>query len=100
MRFPCVLAAAPLFGILLAGCGDGEPVDQPPASRPVKLFLVEGAGTEALRNFPGSVRASKRADLAFRVPGASNCRVTGAWSATSKTTTFISHRLLMARLGR
>ena len=69
MRFPYILAAAPLFGILLTGCGGGEPVDQPPASRPVKLFLVEGAGTEALRNFPGSVRASKRAELAFRVPG-------------------------------
>lgn len=69
MRFPFALAAVALFGILLASCGGGEPVDQPPASRPVKLFLVEGAGTEALRNFPGSVRASKRADLAFRVPG-------------------------------
>jgi RND family efflux transporter MFP subunit len=69
MRFPYILAAAPLFGILLAGCGAGEPVDQPPASRPVKLFTVEGIGNAATRNFPGSIRASKRADLSFRVPG-------------------------------
>ena len=69
MRFRFVVLAAPIMGIVLAGCGGGEEVAAPPASRPVKLFTVEGIGTSALRNFPGSVRATRRADLAFRVSG-------------------------------
>ena len=69
MRFSFAIAAMPLIGVLLTGCSGGEEPAGPPASRPVKLFTVEGAGTSALRNFPGSVRATRRADLAFRVSG-------------------------------
>ncbi len=69
MRFSFAIAAMPLIGVLLTGCSGGEEPVGPPASRPVKLFTVEGAGTSALRNFPGSVRATRRADLAFRVSG-------------------------------
>jgi RND family efflux transporter MFP subunit len=69
MRLSFVVAAVPLVAVLMAGCGGGEEPPAPPASRPVKIFTVEGMGNAALRNFPGSVRASKRADLAFRVPG-------------------------------
>ena len=57
-----------LASLLLLGCGEAVN-DTPPASRPVKLYTVEGPGGEAIRNFPGSVRASQRADLSFRVPG-------------------------------
>jgi RND family efflux transporter MFP subunit len=69
MRFSNAALLAPLIGLFLVACGGGEAPDSPPASRPVKLFVVEGAGDAALRNFPGSVRSSRRADLAFRVPG-------------------------------
>jgi RND family efflux transporter MFP subunit len=69
MRFPFLVIAAPLIGIVLSACGGGEQAAQPPASRPVKIFTVEGIGNAATRNFPGSVRASKRADLSFRVAG-------------------------------
>ena len=69
MRLSFVVAAMPLIGVLLTGCSGGEEPVGPPASRPVKLFTVEGVGTSALRNFPGSVRATRRADLAFRVAG-------------------------------
>jgi RND family efflux transporter MFP subunit len=69
MRFPNAVLLAPLIGLFLVACGGGEAPDEPPASRPVKLFVVEGAGDAAMRNFPGSVRSSRRADLAFRVPG-------------------------------
>ena len=69
MRFPFLVIAAPLIGLVLSACGAGEQAAAPPASRPVKIFTVEGIGNAATRNFPGSVRASKRADLSFRVAG-------------------------------
>ena len=37
--------------------------------RPVKIFTVEGVGGSATRSFPGSVTASQRAELSFRVSG-------------------------------
>jgi RND family efflux transporter MFP subunit len=53
----------------LAGCGaDRAPVPAP-ATRPVKIFVVEGVGGRTSRTFPGRVEATKRAELAFRVAG-------------------------------
>lgn len=54
---------------LLAGCGGAEPVAPPPSTRPVKIFTVEGGRSDLVRTFPGRVDASRRAELAFRVPG-------------------------------
>ena len=54
---------------LLAGCGGAEPVAPPPTTRPVKIFTVEGGRSDLVRTFPGRVDASRRAELAFRVPG-------------------------------
>ncbi len=68
MRATSILLAVSLGTSLLAGCG-GEVEVPPPQSRPVKVFTVEGPGSEALRSFPGNVQASQRADLSFRVPG-------------------------------
>lgn len=68
MRATTLLLATTLGTSLLAGCG-GEVEVPPPQSRPVKVFTVEGPGAEALRNFPGNVQASQRADLSFRVAG-------------------------------
>ena len=68
MRATTILLATTLGTSLLAGCG-GEVEVPPPQSRPVKVFKVEGPGAEALRNFPGTVQASQRADLSFRVAG-------------------------------
>jgi RND family efflux transporter MFP subunit len=59
-------------GLVLLGlvaCGEPEVVAPPPASRPVKLFVVEGGIADAIRTFPGRVDATQRAELAFRVPG-------------------------------
>jgi RND family efflux transporter MFP subunit len=53
---------------VLAGCGSSEE-PRPQPVRPVKLFTVEGTETSQLRRFPGSIEASQRADLAFRVSG-------------------------------
>jgi RND family efflux transporter MFP subunit len=65
------LQLAGLFLILcgLVACGDARQEAPAPATRPVKLFLVEGGSAEAVRAFPGRVDASQRAELSFRVPG-------------------------------
>lgn len=62
-------AAVGLVLFSLVGCGSAEEVAPPPASRPVKLFLVQGGAADAVRTFPGRVDATQRAELAFRVPG-------------------------------
>jgi RND family efflux transporter MFP subunit len=53
----------------LVACGRQEQEPPPPASRPVKLFTVQGGSSEAIRTFPGRVDATQRAELAFRVGG-------------------------------
>ncbi len=55
--------------IILSACGAEEQAAPPPPVRPVKLFVVEGAGADALRRFPGAIDASQRAELSFRVGG-------------------------------
>ncbi|MEM0954884.1 MAG: efflux RND transporter periplasmic adaptor subunit [Pseudomonadota bacterium] len=53
---------------LLSGCAKEAP---PPeiTSRPVKIYTVDGPGDQTIRNFPGTVNATQRADLSFRVSG-------------------------------
>jgi RND family efflux transporter MFP subunit len=53
----------------LVACGGADPEPPPPTSRPVKLFVVGGGDTGAVRSFPGRVDATQRAELAFRVSG-------------------------------
>ena len=52
MRVTKILLAASLGTTVLAGCGRDVEVPEP-QSRPVKVFAVEGPGSEAVRNFPG-----------------------------------------------
>lgn len=61
-------AVAALFTAALFGCGAEEVVVREPVVRPVKTLVVGGAGDERL-SFPGTVQASDRAELAFRVAG-------------------------------
>ena len=63
-----ILIAAATLPALVA-CGGGEEELPPPPIRPVKLFEVEGISGEAVRRFPGSIGASQRAQLSFRVGG-------------------------------
>jgi len=46
-----------------------EPEKEPPPIRPVKTVVVGEAFEMSVREFPGRVRASETADLAFEVPG-------------------------------
>jgi RND family efflux transporter MFP subunit len=66
LRVWLVASIAPLA---LVACSENEQSAPPPASRPVKLFLVEGGSENAVRTFPGRVDAAQRAELSFRVPG-------------------------------
>jgi len=67
---------APVIVLTIAGlmfltaCGkEEEKTPEPEVVRPVKMMTVTSS-TEALqRKFPGTVRAAKRADLAFQVEG-------------------------------
>ena len=58
------------FLLLLSACGRGdETPQQAPVVRPVKTLQLEGGAASERRRFPAKVYASKRAELAFRVPG-------------------------------
>jgi RND family efflux transporter MFP subunit len=68
-RFALQLAGLFLIFSGVVACGDSSEEAPAPATRPVKLFLVEGGSADAIRAFPGRVDASQRAELSFRVPG-------------------------------
>jgi multidrug efflux pump subunit AcrA (membrane-fusion protein) len=53
---------------LLAGCGSSPP-PQAEVVRPVKTMMVTPGEDTRLRTFPGTVEASRRVELAFRVSG-------------------------------
>lgn len=53
----------------LAACGSEPPPPQAEVARPAKIFSVQAPGANLMRTFFGEVRASDRAQLAFRVGG-------------------------------
>ncbi len=59
---------AALVAVTLAGCGEEVVVERKPVVRPVKTMVV-GGGQEERRSLPGTVQASDRAELSFRVAG-------------------------------
>jgi RND family efflux transporter MFP subunit len=63
------LTLACLATLFLSACTKEEAPVGPPASRPVKVFTVEGGSAAAIRRFPARVDASQRAELSFRVSG-------------------------------
>jgi RND family efflux transporter MFP subunit len=63
-----LLAAGLSLGI--GGCGgDVEPPAPKPAVRPLKVMVIPDPGAVQERAFPGTVRAARRAQLSFEVPG-------------------------------
>lgn len=55
--------------LLVTACSRPAPPPPPEVARPAKIFTVEGPDALLIRSFPGEVRASDVADLAFRVGG-------------------------------
>jgi RND family efflux transporter MFP subunit len=58
-----------VFVLAVSACSRPEPPPPPEVARPAKIFTVEGPEALLIRSFPGEVRASDTADLAFRVGG-------------------------------
>jgi RND family efflux transporter MFP subunit len=52
----------------VVGCA-GETQPPPPPVQPVKMLTIGEADSGAVREYPGTVSAAQRADLAFEVPG-------------------------------
>jgi RND family efflux transporter MFP subunit len=63
----------PLLGatLLLSSCSNVEPpmAPAPVSARPAKIVTLAVDGSELRRSFPGTLRATRRSELAFRVSG-------------------------------
>ena len=57
------------LAIGLSACEKEAPAERAEVARPAKLFTVQEPGSTLLRSFPGEVKATDQAELAFRVPG-------------------------------
>ncbi|TNF99923.1 MAG: efflux RND transporter periplasmic adaptor subunit [Gammaproteobacteria bacterium] len=55
--------------VMLSGCGKNEPQEVAEPIRPVKTVVIEALGGKKIREFPGLVGASQRAEMSFRVAG-------------------------------
>ncbi len=55
--------------LFIPGCGKEEPPQKPEVIRPVKILKVQDTAQIMTQGFPGTVRASKRAVLSFKVSG-------------------------------
>lgn len=67
--FKNLLAFISILLAFTSACSRPEPPPPPEVARPARIFTVEGPEALMLRSFPGEVRASDVADLAFRVKG-------------------------------
>jgi RND family efflux transporter MFP subunit len=63
-----VIASLFTFLLFVPGCSR-EPSSSPDPARPVKTLIVTAGGETHYRTFPGKVEASRKAELAFQVPG-------------------------------
>ncbi len=58
-----------VLGLTIVGCSKPPPAEVKEVSRPAKIFTVQKPGSAYIRSFPGEVRATDEANLAFRVAG-------------------------------
>lgn len=70
MKIQYYLLLISAFTLLFAsGCGKKKEVEVKEVVRPVKTIIVKSEDIGRVRQFPGVVDASKKADLSFRVAG-------------------------------
>ena len=55
--------------LAIVGCSEPPQENTEPAARPVKSLIIDSPVGSGIRNFPGRIESSNRADLAFRVGG-------------------------------
>ena len=65
---PRILSAS-LVILMIAACSESPPPVVEEVSRPAKLYTVTASSGDQFRSFPGEVRATDQAELAFRVNG-------------------------------
>ena len=70
-RFAVTLVVV-LAGWLLTGCGGGEPDEEAPVARPVKMLEVSSRGITKRLEYPGRVSVAVQSELSFEVPGRIN----------------------------
>ena len=58
-----------LLALALAGCAEEPPPPPMPGPKRVEVLVLEAPTTALQRSFSGHVRAAKRVDLSFNVPG-------------------------------
>ena len=68
LRTPRILVTS-LILVLITACSEPPPPVAEEVARPAKLYTVGAAGGDLFRSFPGEVRATDVAELAFRVAG-------------------------------
>ena len=68
LHTPRILVAS-LILVLITACSEPPPPVVEEVARPAKLYTVSAAGGDLFRSFPGEVRATDMAELAFRVAG-------------------------------
>jgi hypothetical protein len=70
IRLRCGLAVLALIAAALAGCNGKAPAPVPTdVARPASIQQVGATDAGAKQRFPGRLRATKRAELSFNVPG-------------------------------
>lgn len=63
------IAITLVAAVILAACGNAEEAVRPEPVRPVRVFSIDGRTSQDSRTYPGKVKASKEASLAFRLSG-------------------------------
>jgi membrane fusion protein, multidrug efflux system len=58
-----------LFVLFLQGCENEVVEEQPPPSRPAKIFTVKSSSMSSERRYPAVVEANEKTNLSFRVAG-------------------------------
>jgi RND family efflux transporter MFP subunit len=69
MKYPTRYLIPVLALFLLVACKEEAPPPVEEVTRPAKIFTVEAPGAAYIRSFPGEVKATDVAELAFRVSG-------------------------------
>jgi RND family efflux transporter MFP subunit len=66
----CLRSWVALLAVVSSGAGCREkPAEEKPVVQPVKMLTIAPSNARAVREYPGTVSAAQRADMAFEVPG-------------------------------
>ena len=67
--FPIMGCIIIIVAVFLVSCGEKKEKSTVPVVKPVKTMILESAGSASILTYPGKVKATQEADLAFQVSG-------------------------------